>query len=58
LGGAPRLVKCWKVGRAPSRSPSKIPDFTSLGETAIDFDFATPTLRKPEMFADKKVDEV
>ncbi|XP_018403349.1 PREDICTED: nuclear pore complex protein Nup88 [Cyphomyrmex costatus] len=50
LGDAPRLVKCWKVGRAPSSSPSKIPDFTSLGETAVDFDFATPTLRKPEMF--------
>lgn len=58
LGDAPRLVKCWKVGRAPSSSPSKIPDFTSLGETAVDFDFATPTLRKPEMFVDKNTDEI
>ncbi|KAL0114540.1 hypothetical protein PUN28_011677 [Cardiocondyla obscurior] len=58
LGDAPRLIKCWKVGRAPSSSPSKIPDFTSLGETAVDFDFATPTLRKPEMFADKTTDEI
>ncbi|XP_018374219.1 PREDICTED: nuclear pore complex protein Nup88 [Trachymyrmex cornetzi] len=58
LGDAPRLVKCWKVGRAPSSSPSKIPDFTSLGETAVDFDFATPTLRKPEMFVDKNTNEI
>ncbi|XP_018300160.1 nuclear pore complex protein Nup88 isoform X2 [Mycetomoellerius zeteki] len=58
LGDAPRLVKCWKVGRAPSNSPSKIPDFTSLGETAVDFDFATSTLRKPEMFVDKNTDEI
>ncbi|XP_011695209.1 PREDICTED: nuclear pore complex protein Nup88 isoform X1 [Wasmannia auropunctata] len=58
LGGAPRLVKCWKVGRAPSSSPSKIPDFTSLGETAVDFDFATPTLRKPELFANKNTNEI
>ncbi|XP_018337042.1 PREDICTED: nuclear pore complex protein Nup88 [Trachymyrmex septentrionalis] len=58
LGDAPRLVKCWKVGRAPSSSPSKIPDFTSLGETAVDFDFATPTLRKPEMFVNKNTDEI
>ncbi|XP_011161716.1 nuclear pore complex protein Nup88 [Solenopsis invicta] len=58
LGNAPRLVKCWKVGRVPSSSPSKIPDFTSLGETAVDFDFATPTLRKPEMFTDKSPDKI
>ncbi|XP_032682872.1 nuclear pore complex protein Nup88 [Odontomachus brunneus] len=58
LGGAPRLVKCWKVGRAPSSSPKKIPDFTSLGEIAVDFDFATPTLKKSELFADKSIDEV
>ncbi|XP_024872573.1 nuclear pore complex protein Nup88 [Temnothorax curvispinosus] len=58
LGGAPRLIKCWKVGRAPSSSPSKIPDFTSLGETAVDFDFATPTLRKPELFANDEIKEV
>ncbi|XP_011873119.1 PREDICTED: nuclear pore complex protein Nup88 [Vollenhovia emeryi] len=56
LGGAPRLIKRWKVGRGPSNSPSKIPDFTSLGETAVDFDFVTPTLRKPEIFADKSVE--
>ncbi|XP_072753706.1 nuclear pore complex protein Nup88 isoform X3 [Anoplolepis gracilipes] len=58
LGGAPRLVKYWKVGRAPSSSPSKIPDFASLGEAAVDFDFATPTLRKPETFADKNIDKI
>ncbi|XP_050445936.1 nuclear pore complex protein Nup88 [Cataglyphis hispanica] len=58
LGGSPRLVKCWKVGRAPSNSPSKIPGFASLGEAAVDFDFATPTLRKPEIFADKNIDEM
>ncbi|KAG7196705.1 hypothetical protein KM043_016035 [Ampulex compressa] len=58
LGGAPRLVKSWKVGRVPSCSPSKIPDFASLGDTAVDFDFATPTLRKPEVFADKSIEEV
>ncbi|XP_067208028.1 nuclear pore complex protein Nup88 [Linepithema humile] len=58
LGGAPRLIKCWKVGRTPSDSPSKIPDFTSLGETAVDFDFVTPTLRKPEMFANMGIDEI
>ncbi|KAL6440272.1 hypothetical protein ACFW04_003089 [Cataglyphis niger] len=58
LGGSPRLVKCWKVGRAPSSSPSKIPGFASLGEAAVDFDFATPTLRKPEIFADKNIDEM
>ncbi|EFN85322.1 Nuclear pore complex protein Nup88 [Harpegnathos saltator] len=59
LGGAPRLVKCWKVGRAPSSSPPrKIPDFTSLGEIAVDFDFVTPTLKKPEMFVNRSIDEV
>lgn len=58
LGGAPRLVNCWKVGRAPSSTPSKIPDFASLGEIAVDFDFATPTLRKPDMFANKSINEI
>ncbi|XP_012288846.1 nuclear pore complex protein Nup88 isoform X2 [Orussus abietinus] len=45
LGEKPRLMKNWKVGPSPSRSPSKIPNFASLGDTAVDFDFATPTLR-------------
>lgn len=59
LGGTPRLIKSWKVGRAPSGSPnSKIPDFVSLGEIAVDFDFATPTLKRPEMFANKSGNEV
>ncbi|XP_076181776.1 nuclear pore complex protein Nup88 isoform X2 [Ptiloglossa arizonensis] len=57
LGSTPRLVKYWKVGRMPSSSPSKIPDFSSLGDTAVDFDFATPTLRKPEMFAGKGINK-
>ncbi|XP_026668157.1 nuclear pore complex protein Nup88-like [Ceratina calcarata] len=57
LGNRPRLVKCWKIGRVPFSSPSKLPDFTSLGDTAIDFDFATPTLRKPEMFASKDINK-
>lgn len=59
LGSTPRLIKSWKVGRAPSGSPSsKIPDFVSLGEIAVDFDFVTPTLKKPEMFANKSRNEV
>ncbi|XP_054004714.1 nuclear pore complex protein Nup88 isoform X1 [Hylaeus anthracinus] len=57
LGSAPRLIKRWKVGRTPSSSPSKLPDFSSLGDTAVDFDFATPTLRKPEMFAGKDINK-
>ncbi|XP_076245766.1 nuclear pore complex protein Nup88 [Calliopsis andreniformis] len=57
LGSPPKLLKSWKVGRMPYGSPSKIPDFSSLGDTAVDFDFATPTLRKPEMFADKDINK-
>ncbi|XP_076640324.1 nuclear pore complex protein Nup88 isoform X1 [Colletes latitarsis] len=57
LGSTPRLIKCWKVGRMPLGSPSKLPDFASLGDTAVDFDFATPTLRKPEMFAGKDINK-
>nr|XP_003702612.1 PREDICTED: nuclear pore complex protein Nup88 [Megachile rotundata] len=57
VGNAPRLLKSWKVGRVPYGSPSKIPDFSSLGDTAVDFDFATPTLRKPEMFAGKDINK-
>nr|XP_034171113.1 nuclear pore complex protein Nup88 [Osmia lignaria] len=57
VGNTPRLVKCWKVGRKPFGSPSKIPDFSSLGDTAVDFDFATPTLCKPEMFAGRDMNK-
>ncbi|XP_076645956.1 nuclear pore complex protein Nup88 [Halictus rubicundus] len=56
-GNPPRLIKSWKVGRTHFGSPSKIPDFSALGETAVDFDFATPTLRKPEMFAGKHINK-
>ncbi|XP_046738540.1 nuclear pore complex protein Nup88 [Diprion similis] len=42
--GKQSLIKTWTVGPAFS-SPSKIPGAASLGETAVDFDFATPTLR-------------
>ncbi|CAK9821429.1 Nuclear pore complex protein Nup88 [Anthophora retusa] len=57
LDNKPKVIKTWKVGRVPFTSPSKIPDFTSLGDTAVDFDFATPTLRKPEMFANKDINK-
>ncbi|XP_046589711.1 nuclear pore complex protein Nup88 [Neodiprion lecontei] len=45
--GGQSLIKTWTVGPAFS-SPAKIPSPASLGETAVDFDFATPTLR-PEI---------
>ncbi|KZC11424.1 Nuclear pore complex protein Nup88, partial [Dufourea novaeangliae] len=57
FSSTPRLLKSWKVGRMPHNSPSKIPDFSSLGDTAVDFDFATPTLRKPEMFTGKDINK-
>ncbi|OAD55069.1 Nuclear pore complex protein Nup88 [Eufriesea mexicana] len=57
FGSRPRIIKSWKVGRVPFSSPSKIPDFTSLGDTAVDFDFATPTLRNPEMFVNKDINK-
>ncbi|XP_033329725.1 nuclear pore complex protein Nup88 [Megalopta genalis] len=57
IGNSPKLIKSWKVGRTPFGSPLKIPDFTSLGDTAVDFDFVTPTLRKPEMFAGKDINK-
>lgn len=41
-----------------SGSPSKIPNFASLGDTAVDFDFATPTLRRPELLVGKNINEV
>ena len=58
MGNRPKFVRSWKVGRVPFSSPSKIPDFTSLGDTAVDFDFATPTLRKPEKFIGKDINKV
>ncbi|XP_043276601.1 nuclear pore complex protein Nup88 isoform X2 [Venturia canescens] len=46
LGSSPRLMRTWKVGPTPLASPSKyMPTIESLGETAVDFDFATPTLK-------------
>ncbi|KAK2580825.1 hypothetical protein KPH14_005907 [Odynerus spinipes] len=57
INRTPRLIKSWKVGPTPSTSPSKIPNFAALGDTAVDFDFATPTLRKPELFAGKNIKE-
>ncbi|KAK1117799.1 hypothetical protein K0M31_015734 [Melipona bicolor] len=57
VGNRPKFIKSWKVGRVPFNSPSKIPDFTSLGDTAVDFDFATPTLRKPETFIGKDINK-
>lgn len=47
LNGSQTLVKTWSVG-PPSGSPLKIPTHASLGETAVDFDFATPTI-KPDI---------
>lgn len=45
LGVMPKLVKTWKVGSSSSTSPRKIPTIESLGETAVDFDFATPRVK-------------
>ncbi|XP_014296853.1 nuclear pore complex protein Nup88 [Microplitis demolitor] len=45
LGNKPKLIKNWKVGPTPMLSPSKtLPNIESLGETAVDFDFSTPTI--------------
>ena len=44
IGDEPKMVRTWKVGR--SQSPSKMPILASLGETAVDFDFATPTIKQ------------
>ncbi|KAK0159597.1 hypothetical protein PV327_010693 [Microctonus hyperodae] len=46
LGNTPKLVKIWKIGPTPSLSPRKnIPTIESLGETGVDFDFVTPTIK-------------
>ena len=38
-------MKTWRVGPVPVGSPSRqVPNIDSLGETAVDFDFATPTI--------------
>lgn len=58
VGNKPKYLKSWKVGRVPFGSPSRIPDFTSLGDIAVDFDFATPTLRRPELFIGKDINKV
>ncbi|XP_047367265.1 nuclear pore complex protein Nup88 [Vespa velutina] len=59
INKSPILIKSWKVGRSPisGGSPSNIPNFVSLGDTAVDFDFATPTLRRPELFIGKNINE-
>ncbi|XP_033345817.1 nuclear pore complex protein Nup88 isoform X1 [Bombus vosnesenskii] len=57
VGNKPKYLKSWKVGRVPFGSPSRIPDFTSLGDIAVDFDFATPTLRRPELFIGKDINK-
>lgn len=44
IGSPPTLMNTWKVGPSPVVSPSKLPNFASLGDTAIDFDFATPAI--------------
>ncbi|KAL7307671.1 hypothetical protein TKK_0000353 [Trichogramma kaykai] len=47
LGGAgPKLVRTWKVGPSMHSPASKVPSFAALGDTAVDFDFATPSLRQ------------
>lgn len=58
ISRSPKLIKTWKVGRTPSTSPFKIPNFSSLGDTAVDFDFATPTLRHPEQYVEKNINEL
>lgn len=46
LGDSPKLIRNWKVGPTPSASSTKIiPNVESLGETAVDFDFVTPTMK-------------
>ncbi|XP_066587565.1 nuclear pore complex protein Nup88 [Prorops nasuta] len=55
---APTIIKRWRVGRAPMGSPSKIPDFSNLGETAVDFDFATPTLQKPGNYSNRNINQI
>lgn len=45
VGDTPRLMRTWKVGPTV-HSPSKIPNFTSLGDSAVDFDFATPLVKQ------------
>ncbi|XP_076750215.1 nuclear pore complex protein Nup88 [Xylocopa sonorina] len=55
-GGKVRVINSWKVdGRPPYSSPSKMPGFTYADDTSVDFDFAMPTLRKPEKFAGKDI---
>lgn len=43
-GSSPQLIRTWKVGPSPSLSTSNIPSFAALGDIAVDFDFATPTV--------------
>lgn len=44
IGNAAKIIKTWKVGPTV-HSPSKIPNIASLGETAVDFDFSSPTVK-------------
>ncbi|XP_063975939.1 nuclear pore complex protein Nup88 [Diachasmimorpha longicaudata] len=46
IGETPKLIRNWKVGPTPPISSTKfIANVESLGETAVDFDFATPTMK-------------
>ncbi|XP_015114382.1 nuclear pore complex protein Nup88 isoform X2 [Diachasma alloeum] len=45
-GETTKLIRNWKVGPTPSLSSTKIiANVESLGETAVDFDFATPIMK-------------
>lgn len=57
LKGPQSLVRTWSVGPA-SGSPSKIPAASSLGETAVDFDFITPTLKQDIDIKDIEVQSI
>ncbi|XP_034952149.1 nuclear pore complex protein Nup88 [Chelonus insularis] len=50
IGHVPKLMKHWKVGVTPVFSPTKkISTIESLGETAVDFDFVTPTIKNTSL---------
>ncbi|KAJ8681137.1 hypothetical protein QAD02_016924 [Eretmocerus hayati] len=45
IGEMPKMTRTWKVGPS-SHSPSKIPNLVALGDTAVDFDFVTPSVKQ------------
>ncbi|XP_024942757.1 nuclear pore complex protein Nup88 [Cephus cinctus] len=53
VGSEPKLIRNWNIGMSRSGSPSKIPSFEDLGDTAVDFDFTTPTVKKSNGKMDK-----